>query len=873
MMASNNKLSAPNVRLIAIAVTALLAAAGPTLAMASGAKGRRSAASTNAEITLDFALSIFTGASAVKLLTQMKEQGRTTITENELKIMRGMANIADEAIPGPSSTTEQQQLPPGARKRGTVSIVDGKVVKEPGEGLCKVHGPDPNWMDNGHYDSLQYSMEYARMALMAWLRQQELPLPPAASEKRRLEAQNQVDNVSMQKTALDHKDNHALMGQYRPFYLHHMLTCPKESEGRMFLAQLVFGTCFDAWKSWDPEKSPNPPPEVEHVLKQVQRQSPVLVPTGKPLLDRINDYFRRRMAAGSKPLSNSAIKKKYTGARKIMWASGMEFDPEAKLLGPGGKPVLTNAHVVRLMDSSVLSISPLNPFSSDIKEYMKDVQLKMYRLQAADGDSDDDDMDIDARDGSAYHSQAYTNAKMFEERARCQKALNEAIRASNDINQPPDKVPKGGFKVATAAMVLWASVMRLVRGCRPSDPIHDNFYNTATFLVHLPALLKTIEVPVAFCATREGAAFLQDYFMSGDAPYILRCAHTKMYSEPKANEGVPGPQVNVKYDAHIAYAWPVSMFNVPILMSTVMSIIFRYYGTSFELFKAGIGKFDRGLARLGIMRGGAAGASANLSDEFVNRIGKRSSDMGIFPEPDPDHIKPGTPEKHTPESSRYFHASANLTRQLPQDWVVFRAGHSLNSVIDMRYARCNPKFVRVRGDKWTKDNYGYTPITRDQAMQINYYLTKLPIVYFDDPAANTQLENHFKDNAPLKACISKHWPTKADQQRLADGIAKFKIAVTEPTQEAYAWLYRQINGSDAVPGNGKFAKLSYPKFSFRGLNIAAPEYSATRGIMGRLPFPAKNMEAWEPQLPPAWRTYTMNCMDLFFYMVPRNLST
>lgn len=222
---------------------------------------------------------------------------------------------------------------------------------------------------------------------------------------------------------------------------------------------------------------------------------------------------------------------------------------------------------------------------------------------------------------------------------------------------------------------------------------------------------------------------------------------------------------------------------------------------------------------------------------------------------------------------RYFHASANLTRQLPQEWVVFRAGHSLNSAIDVQYARCNPKFVRAQSGKWAKENYGYTPITRDQATQIGYYLTKLPAKYFDTPTSHVQLVNHFKENAILKACVTKHWQTKSDQQRLADAVARFKIAVTEPTPDAYTWLYCQINGSGAEPGNGVFPKLRYPRFSFDGLNLSESEHAETRSIMSKLPSPVALMALWEPQIPTQWRTYTMNCMDLFFYMVPRNLTT
>lgn len=631
--------------LLALFATQLL------LVCAAGPEGQQ-AAQTDEVVSLDFALSLALGEAVGKYLRELQGQGRTKIRTAELKSMVEMARMA-AANPGPSSVISQLNLPPPATavasKKGVTNVVNGKLVKELGEGLCKVHGPDAEWMNNGHYDSLRSSLDYARTALQCWLKKQPIPDPPVTTPKRKEEALKQVNSVSMLRTALDYKNNHVLMAQFRPFYLHKMLTHDEGREGRTFIAQLLFDTSYDVWRSWDPRTSAKAPPQIESIISQISNQAPVLIQSGMPLNEKIHNFFRNRLSAGEESLSASAIKQKYTGARKLMWACGMEFDPEAKFMGPGSLTVLTDAHVVKLTDPEVRAVLPLNPFSADVHKNMRDVQLKYYRPV---GEADDAANDaIDARGGSSYHSQAYTNAKMFEERARCQKALNEAIIAANDINRPPKK---GGFRVGMAAMVLWASTMRLVRGCRPSDPIQDNFYNTASFLVHLPALDKTIEVPVAFCATEEGAAFLQDYFMSGDAPYVLRCAHNKMYSDPKPNEGVPGPSQKIKYDAHVAYAWPISMFNVPIVMCTVMSIMFRYYGTSYELYKAGVGRFDRGAARLGIMRIASTGACANIADDKGSRILELSTRLGIFPEPDKNSIRPGTPEKHTPESSRYL---------------------------------------------------------------------------------------------------------------------------------------------------------------------------------------------------------------------------
>ncbi len=179
--------------------------------------------------------------------------------------------------------------------------------------------------------------------------------------------------------------------------------------------------------------------------------------------------------------------------------------------------------------------------------------------------------------------------------------------------------------------------------------------------------------------------------------------------------------------------------------------------------------------------------------------------------------KPCFPTKEDTKSSdysretfRYAHAWASLVLRLCKEWITYRAGHTDRSQIDAKtYGQNTPD-----GASPAPANFNYTPLDDDERKMYSYSLTKVPEGVANKPCNNATLWEHFA-NSECQKIIEKNLDTAEKELAFTKDLEKFVASVTEPSQEGYAYLCKEMGMDGDV-----FGALEIPMLTLEGLDGA-----------------------------------------------------
>ena len=227
--------------------------------------------------------------------------------------------------------------------------------------------------------------------------------------------------------------------------------------------------------------------------------------------------------------------------------------------------------------------------------------------------------------------------------------------------------------------------------------------------------------------------------------------------------------------------------------------------------------------------------------------------------------KPCFPTKEDAKSSdysretfRYAHAWASLVLRLCKEWITYRAGHTERSQIDAKtYGQNTPD-----GESPAPANFNYTPLDDNERSMYSYSLTKVPEGVANKPCNNAILWEHFA-NSECQKIIEKELDTAEKELAFAKDLEKFIASVTEPSQEGYTYLCKELGMDSDV-----FGAIEIPLLTLDGLDgacdmEATSVLASANKIVSCTPLKFTGIET---TLPENWAPYQLTTLAPLYYL-------